>query len=71
MAAVSGFAEPVGALLAWRFLAGRLGESGLALIYCGVGGLMTALSFGELLPAAWRTGGAARPSAACCWERPS
>lgn len=56
MAAVSGFAEPVGALLAWRFLAGRLGESGLALIYCGVGGLMTALSFGELLPAAWRTG---------------
>lgn len=56
MAAVSGFAEPAGALLAWRFLAGRLGESGLALIYCGVGGLMTALSFGELLPAARRTG---------------
>lgn len=56
MAAVSGFAEPIGAVLAWLFLAQRLGESGLALIYCGVAGLMTALSFGELLPAAGRTG---------------
>ncbi len=55
MAAVSGFAEPVGALLAWLFLAQRLGESGLALIYCAVAGLMTALSLGELLPAAWKT----------------
>ncbi|PWM24527.1 MAG: zinc transporter ZupT [Oscillospiraceae bacterium] len=54
LAAAAGFAEPAGAVLAWLFLDGRLGENGLPLICCGVAGLMVALALLELMPAAWR-----------------
>lgn len=52
LAAISGAAEPLGALIAWRFLLPVLTERGLAMIFCGIAGLMSAISVAELLPAA-------------------
>lgn len=49
-AAMSALSEPLGALLAMAFLRPYVTESGLALIFCGIAGLMTAISFGELFP---------------------
>lgn len=51
-AALSAAAEPLGALLAWRFLLPYLNGSTVALMFCGIAGLMTAISFFELLPEA-------------------
>lgn len=52
LAAVSGAAEPLGALLALRFLQPVLTERGLAMMFCGIAGLMSAIAVAELLPAA-------------------
>lgn len=52
LATVSGLAEPLGALLALRFLQPVLTERGLAMIFCGIAGLMSAIAVAELLPAA-------------------
>lgn len=52
LAAISGVAEPLGALLALRFLQPVLTERGLAMMFCGIAGLMSAISVAELLPAA-------------------
>lgn len=52
LAALSGAAEPLGALLAMRFLQPVLTQRGLAMIFCGIGGLMSAISVAELLPTA-------------------
>ena len=56
LAGISGAAEPMGALLAWRFLLPVLTERGLALIFCGIAGLMSAIVVSELLPAAYDSG---------------
>lgn len=52
LATVSGAAEPLGALLALRFLQPVLTERGLAMMFCGIAGLMSAISVAELLPEA-------------------
>lgn len=52
LAAVSGAAEPLGAVLALRFLKPVLTERGLAMMFCGIAGLMSAIAVAELLPAA-------------------
>lgn len=52
LAAISGVAEPLGALIAWRFLLPVLTERGLAMMFCSIAGLMSAISVSELLPAA-------------------
>lgn len=52
LATVSGAAEPLGALLALRFLQPVLTERGLAMMFCGIAGLMSAIAVAELLPAA-------------------
>ncbi|MFV0496708.1 MAG: ZIP family metal transporter [Candidatus Fimivivens sp.] len=52
LAVASGAAEPLGALLALRFLQPVLTERGLAMIFCGIAGLMSAISVAELLPEA-------------------
>ncbi|KAF5032920.1 Zinc transporter ZupT [anaerobic digester metagenome] len=52
LAAVSGVAEPLGALLAMRFLQPVLTERGLAMMFCAIAGLMSAIAVAELLPAA-------------------
>ena len=52
MTAVSGFAEPLGALIMWKWLGLEPGSRGLALIFSGIAGLMTATAFYELLPEA-------------------
>ncbi|MEG2203971.1 MAG: ZIP family metal transporter, partial [Oscillospiraceae bacterium] len=52
LAALSGLAEPAGALLAWAVLRPVLNETGLALLYAAIAGLMAYLVFAELLPAA-------------------
>lgn len=48
LAALSALSEPMGAIAAMLFLRPFITESGLALIFCGIAGLMTAISFGEL-----------------------
>lgn len=48
LAALSALSEPLGAIMAMLFLRPFITESGLALIFCGIAGLMTAISFGEL-----------------------
>lgn len=53
MAAVSGMAEPLGAMLADRFIGSRVSERELALIFSAIAGLMTATAFYELLPEAF------------------
>lgn len=53
LAALSALSEPVGGLLAMAFLRPFITESGLALIFCEIAGLMTAISFGELFPRAF------------------
>ncbi len=50
MAAVSGMAEPLGAVLAQRLIGADIGERELALIFSGIAGLMMATAFYELLP---------------------
>lgn len=52
LASVSGAAEPLGAVLAWRFLQPVIGERELAMMFCGIAGLMSAIAVSELLPAA-------------------
>ncbi len=52
LAIISGAAEPLGALLALRFLQPVLTERGLAMMFCGIAGLMSAIAVAELLPAA-------------------
>lgn len=52
LAALSGAAEPVGAILSWYLLGGRISERLLAVLFSSIGGLMTCLAFGELLPQA-------------------
>lgn len=52
LAALSGAAEPLGAVLALRFLQPVLTERGLAMMFCGIAGLMSAIAIAELLPAA-------------------
>lgn len=52
LAMVSGAAEPLGALLALHFLQPVLTERGLAMMFCGIAGLMSAISVAELLPEA-------------------
>ncbi|MDF3003894.1 MAG: zupT [Oscillospiraceae bacterium] len=52
LATISGAAEPLGALLALRFLQPVLTERGLAMMFCGIAGLMSAISVSELLPEA-------------------
>lgn len=51
-ATLSGFAEPVGALLGFFIFFPILGESALAVIFAVVAGIMIYISFDELLPAA-------------------
>lgn len=52
LATISGAAEPLGALLALHFLQPVLTERGLAMMFCGIAGLMSAISVSELLPEA-------------------
>jgi ZIP family zinc transporter len=49
--AVSGFAEPAGALWAWAFLQPVLESTGVHLLYGGIGGLMLYIALAKLLPA--------------------
>jgi zinc transporter ZupT len=49
--AVSGFAEPAGALWAWAFLQPVLESTGIHLLYGGIGGLMLYIALVKLLPA--------------------
>ena len=52
MAALSGAAEPIGALLTWIFTGGNVGELTLAVLFAAIAGLMTCLSFAQLFPGA-------------------
>lgn len=56
MSAVSGLAEPAGALLACVFLRPFLNETGLALLYAAIAGLMLYIVFAELAPASLSRG---------------
>lgn len=53
IAAVSGAAEPLGAVLAQSLIGERASERELALIFAAIAGLMTATAFYELLPEAF------------------
>merc|ERR1719456_441213 len=55
-ALMSGLTEPLGALCAVLFLRPWVTERGLQAILCLVAGMMFAVSFIELFPAAWRYG---------------
>ena len=47
---LSGLSEPLGAVLALMFLRPYMTAGTLALIFCGIAGLMSAIAFYELLP---------------------
>lgn len=51
LAALSAAAEPFGALIAWLFLAPYITQTGLALVYLGIAGLMLYIAVAELIPA--------------------
>ena len=53
LAAVSGLAEPLGAVLTQRFIGARPTERGLALIFAAIAGIMLATAVYELLPEAF------------------
>lgn len=48
----AGLTEPLGALLAMTILGGRVEAGWTGTLFAGIAGLMLAISFGELLPAA-------------------
>lgn len=50
MAAVSGLAEPLGAVITYIITGGKVSERTLSVIFSAVAGLMVCLSFSELLP---------------------
>lgn len=54
VAALSGLAEPLGALLGYLVLAALLPESAYAIVFGLIAGVMLQLSLSELLPTAWR-----------------
>lgn len=49
---ISGFAEPVGALIGWLLLMPFMNDVVFGIIFAGVAGIMVFISFDELLPAA-------------------
>lgn len=49
---LSGFAEPIGALVGWLILMPIMSEMVFGIIFAGVGGIMVFISFDELLPTA-------------------
>lgn len=53
---LSGVAEPIGAVIAFLFLAPYINEMVLGLIYAGIAGIMIYISFDELLPTARQYG---------------
>lgn len=57
-AALTGLAEPVGALVGYLVLAPVLTDALLSLVFAAVGGIMVVISLDKLLPAAREAGGA-------------
>ena len=67
MAALSGFAEPLGALIVWKCIGFEPGSRGLALMFSGIAGLMSATSFYELLPEALSGSNREQGAAGALW----
>ncbi|MBR6736165.1 MAG: ZIP family metal transporter [Oscillospiraceae bacterium] len=55
LAAVSGLAEPLGAVMTYMITGGRVSDGALCVIFSAVAGLMVCLSFSELLPEGLKT----------------